>query len=153
MRTKATRGMPTLKRLKRGDENELEQKIRLEKVVAGKQLRLAMETEEERRTRLENDAATKRLRLVMEMEEERKARLEKMVATTQLRLTLETEEERRAKKGLGFNLDLIWILGIWIEIRVKKIKKLKECAHSPCKWDSIFLVVFPVSVTYYSLIF
>ena len=45
----------------------------------------------------------------METDEERKARLEKMVATTQLRLTLETEEERRAKKGLGFNLDLIWI--------------------------------------------
>ena len=117
--------MPTLKRLKRGDENELEQKIRLEKVVASKQLRLAMETEEERRTRLENDAATKRLRLVMEMDEERKARLEKMVATTQLRLTLETEEERRAKKGLGFNLDLIWISGIWIEIRVKKKKKIQ----------------------------
>ena len=31
--------------------------LRLEKVVASKQLRLAMETEEERKTRLENDAA------------------------------------------------------------------------------------------------
>ena len=39
----------TLKRLKRGDENELERKQRLEKVVTSKHLRLAMETEEERR--------------------------------------------------------------------------------------------------------
>ena len=46
-----------LKRLKRGDNNELKRKLRLEKVVAGKQLRLAVETEEERRTRLENDAS------------------------------------------------------------------------------------------------
>ena len=51
----------TLKTLKRGDENELERKLRLEKVVASKQLRLAVETEEERRARLENDAATKQL--------------------------------------------------------------------------------------------
>ena len=65
--------LATLKRLKRCDDNELERKLRLEKVVA----RLAVETEEERR-----------------------ARLEKMVATTQLRLALETEEERRAKNGL-----------------------------------------------------
>ena len=63
--------LATLKRLKRGDENELERKLRLE-------------------------TATKWLRLAMEMDEERKARLEKMVATTQLRLALETEEERRA---------------------------------------------------------
>ena len=62
--------------------------LRLEKVVASKQLRLAVETEEERRARLENDAATKRLRLAMEMDEERKARLEKMVATAQLMLAL-----------------------------------------------------------------
>ena len=46
----------TLKRLKRDDDNELKRNLRLEKVVAGKQLRLAVETEEERRTRLENDA-------------------------------------------------------------------------------------------------
>ena len=44
----------TLKRLKRGDDNELKRNLRLEKVVAGKQLRLALE--EESRTRLENDA-------------------------------------------------------------------------------------------------
>ena len=63
--------MPTLKRWKQGDDNELESNLRLEKVVASKQLRLAMETEDERRARLENDAATKRLRLVMETEKEK----------------------------------------------------------------------------------
>ena len=36
-----------LKRLKRDDENELERKLRLEKVVTSKHLRLAVETEEE----------------------------------------------------------------------------------------------------------
>ena len=40
--------LATLKRLKRGEVD-----LRLEKVVASKQLRLAVETEEERRTRLE----------------------------------------------------------------------------------------------------
>ena len=40
--------MATLKRLKRRDENELERKLRLEQVVASKQLRLAVETEEEK---------------------------------------------------------------------------------------------------------
>ena len=39
--------LATLKRLKRGDENELERYLRLEKVVASKQLRLALETEEQ----------------------------------------------------------------------------------------------------------
>ena len=61
----------TLKRLKRGDENELERKLRLEKVVASKELRLAVEMEEERRARLEKIVATKRLKLAMEMDEER----------------------------------------------------------------------------------
>ena len=88
-------------------------------MVASKQLWLAMKTEEERRARLENDAA-------METDEERKARLEEMVATTQLRLTLETEEERRAKKGMGFNLDLIWILfGLRLELKKKKNSRNK----------------------------
>ena len=41
--------LATLKRFKRGDDNELKRKLRLEKVVASKQLRLAVETEEERR--------------------------------------------------------------------------------------------------------
>ena len=95
--------------MKRGDENELEKKLRLEKVVASEQLRLAMEMEEERKARLENDAAIKQLKLAMEMDEERKARLENMVATIWLRLALETEEERSAKKKIVFNLDLIWI--------------------------------------------
>ena len=38
--------LATPKRLKRGDENELERKLRLEKVVASKHPRLAVETEE-----------------------------------------------------------------------------------------------------------
>ena len=58
--------LPTLKRWKRGDDNELESNQRLEKVVSSKQLRLAMETEKEIRARLENDVATEWLRLVME---------------------------------------------------------------------------------------
>ena len=68
--------LPTLKRLKRGDDNELERNLRLKKVVARKQLRLG------------NDAATKRLRLAMETDEERKTRLDKMVATAQPMLAL-----------------------------------------------------------------
>ena len=74
--------------MKRGDDNELERNLKLEKVVDSEQLRLAVETEEETRTRLENVAATKRLRLAMEMDEERKSRLEKMIATAQLMLAL-----------------------------------------------------------------
>ena len=69
--------------LKDGSEMMTMGNLRLEKVVASKQLRLAMETEEKRRARLENDAATKRLRLAMKTDEERKARLEKMEATEQ----------------------------------------------------------------------
>ena len=57
--------MDTLKRLKRRDQNDLDRKLRLEKVVASIQLRLAVETEEERRARPENDTATKQLRLAM----------------------------------------------------------------------------------------
>ena len=45
-------------KIEAGDEKELERKLRLEKVVTSKQLRLDMEMEEERRARLENDAAT-----------------------------------------------------------------------------------------------
>ena len=41
--------LATLKTLKQGDENELDRCLRLEKVVASKQLRLAVESEEERR--------------------------------------------------------------------------------------------------------
>ena len=39
--------LATLKRLKRGDDNELKRNLRLDKVVTGKQLRLAVETEEQ----------------------------------------------------------------------------------------------------------
>ena len=49
--------LATLKRLKRDNDNELKRNLRLEKVFAGKQLRLAVKTEEERRIRLENVAA------------------------------------------------------------------------------------------------
>ena len=45
--------LPTLKILKRGDDNEFERNLRLKKVVARKQLRLG------------NDAATKRLKLAI----------------------------------------------------------------------------------------
>ena len=45
--------LATLKRLKRDDDSELKRNLRLEKVVADKQHRLAVETEE-KRTRLEN---------------------------------------------------------------------------------------------------
>ena len=74
--------------MKRGDDNELERNLRLDKVVTTKQLRLAVEIEEEGKERLKNDAATKRLRSAMEMDEGRKATLEKMVSTTQLMLAL-----------------------------------------------------------------
>ena len=60
--------LATLKRLKRGDEKELERKLRLEKVIA----RLAMETEEERRARLQNDAATKQFSLAKETDKKEK---------------------------------------------------------------------------------
>ena len=42
--------LATLKRLKRDDENELERYLRLEKVVASKQLGFAVETEERSKT-------------------------------------------------------------------------------------------------------
>ena len=43
--------LATLKRLKRGDYNEFERNLRLEKVVSRKVLKLAVETEEDRRAR------------------------------------------------------------------------------------------------------
>ena len=49
--------LATLERLTRGDENELERYLVLEKVIASKQLRLAVEIEEEKRTRLEKMVA------------------------------------------------------------------------------------------------
>ena len=41
--------LATLKGLKRGDDNELKRNLRLEKVVASKQLRLAVETDRRRK--------------------------------------------------------------------------------------------------------
>ena len=48
----------TKKTFKQGDENELERKLRLEKVFSSKQLRLAMEMEQKGRARLEKMVAT-----------------------------------------------------------------------------------------------
>ena len=81
----------TLKRLKRGDENELERNA-LYLYTASLYLCTAS-------LYLEEVVASKQLKFVMETDVERKARL---VATTQLRLALETEEERRAKKRNEF---------------------------------------------------
>ena len=99
--------LPTLK--KRGDDNELESNLRLEKVVASKQLRLAMETEDERRARLENDAATKRFRLVWRQKKKSKTGV-KMVAITQLRgWPWKQRMKEVQKKWNGLDLDLILI--------------------------------------------
>ena len=70
--------MATLKRLKRGDENELERNLK-----EWRRWSLANSSGDRRRkkSRLENDTDNKRLRLVIEIDKERKARLEKMVAT------------------------------------------------------------------------
>ena len=65
--------LATLKRLKRGDENELDRNLRLEKMVATKQLRLVMETDEERRARLEHLSDNQHLRLSAENDESRKS--------------------------------------------------------------------------------
>ena len=122
--------LATLRRLKRGDENELERSLRLEKMVASKHLRLAVETEEERRARLENDSATKRLSLAMETEEDKKQDWRRW----QLPVQAGHREGRRKKnktgeagsyhtaqvgpgdrgrkkiiKRNGFDFDLIWI--------------------------------------------
>ena len=80
----------TLKRLKRGDENELDRKLRLD--TATKRLRLAI-----RKRKTGEDGSYRAAQFGHGDVKERKARLQKMVATTQLRLALETEEERRAR--------------------------------------------------------
>ena len=87
----------TLKRLKRCDDNELERKLRLEKVVA----RLAVETEEERRARLEKMVATKRLSLGMEMDEDWRR-----IHTAQVGPG--DRGRKKSKKWIGYDLDLIW---------------------------------------------
>ena len=91
--------------MERGDENEFERKLRLEKVVASKKLRLVVVTEEERRVRLENDAATKRLRL---------ARLRKKSKTGEddsyhtAQVGPGDRGRKKSKKGMDL-MDLIWI--------------------------------------------
>ena len=57
--------LATLKKLQRGDDNELERNLGLEKVVASKQLGLAVETDEERKARLEKMVATAQLMLAL----------------------------------------------------------------------------------------
>ena len=99
--------LATLKILKRGDNNELERNLRLEKVVASKQLRLG------------NNATTKQLRLAMEMEEERKARLEKMVATAQPMLAL-----IKGVVDVGAVLSLKPILKCWQQCLSVKLEVL-----------------------------
>ena len=64
-----------------------------------------METDEERKVRLEKMVATKRLRLAMQTVEGRAARLEKIVATTHAQVGPGDRGERRAKNVL----DMIWI--------------------------------------------
>ena len=81
-----------LRQTKRGDENELDRKLRLETSY-----QTAQETDEEIKTSLEKMVATELLKLAMETDGEKKARLKKIVATTQLRLAPETEDERRAR--------------------------------------------------------
>ena len=104
--------LATLKRFERRDENELERKLRLEKVVASKQLRLTVETEEETRARLENDAE-RRARL--ENDAERRARLENDAAIKRLRLAMQTGEERKARLE---NESILYILYLCIQIIV-----------------------------------
>ena len=57
--------MATFKRLKRGDDNELEGFLRLEKVFTSKQLRLVVETEEELKTRQEDMVASAQFMLAL----------------------------------------------------------------------------------------
>ena len=80
----------------------MERYLRLEKVVASKQLRPW------RQKKNEEQDWTKRLRLAMEMDEERKARLEKMVAIAQLMLAL-----IKGVVNVGVVLSLKPILNSW----------------------------------------
>ena len=59
--------LATLKRLKRSNNNELERNLRLENMIASKQL--GPGDRKIKKSKLENDAATKWLRLVMETDE------------------------------------------------------------------------------------
>ena len=78
---------------KRGDENELERKLRLETATR----RLRRRTKKNKSEEDGSYRIAQLLKLAMETEEERKARLKKMAATTQLRLAPETDDDRRAR--------------------------------------------------------
>ena len=99
--------------MKRGDENELERNLRLEKVVASKQPKFSVETDVERRARLEN-----------------------MLATTQLRLAMETEEERSAKKGMNLIGRAKQALGCSIEIS-RDIYMSAVCMSTVCQINCV----------------
>ena len=77
-----------LKGLKRGDENELERKLRLETATR----RLRRQTKKKNRS---GEDGSYRTAQVSHGDGRRKK--SKMVATTQLRLAPETEDERRAR--------------------------------------------------------
>ena len=80
-----------LKILNRGDENELERKLRLEKVVTSKHLRLAMETEQERRARCSYHKTV----------EDGSYHIDQV--------GLGDRGRKKIKKRNGFDLNLIWI--------------------------------------------
>ena len=79
-------------KLKRGDENELERKLRLEKIV---------------RARLEQMSANQHLRLSTETNDERAARLERLSANQYLRLAAETNYEKAKKKQRKFEIGVL----------------------------------------------
>ena len=83
--------------MKRGDENELERKLRLEKKVATEQLRLAMETDGKKRARLDHISANQHIRLSTETNDKREARLDRMSANQHIRLSTETNDKREAR--------------------------------------------------------
>ena len=94
--------------MKRGDQNELERKLSLEKVVSRKQLSLAVEMEEERRARLENDAALPSgsgfpwIRT-------KKRKTEECGSYHAAQVGPGNRGSNKSKKKIGFGLDLIWI--------------------------------------------
>ena len=95
--------LATLKRLKRGDENELERNLRLEKVVASKQLRLAVLTEEQnwRMMQLPNGSGWPWRRTKKEKQDWRRW-LQPHISGWPWRQRKKEEQKRN-----GFDLDLI----------------------------------------------
>ena len=82
--------------MKRGDENELERKLRLEKKVATEQLRLAMETDEKKKSKT-GQQVSQLIRLSTETNDKREARLDRMSANQHIRLPTETNNKREAR--------------------------------------------------------